>query len=86
MVAALLTVWVRVVEATPKAAEIGWAPAERALVVRVAWPFESGTVPTVVAPSMKVTLPAGNAPEAVAVRVTGCLYEDAFAEDVRPRV
>ena len=60
---------------------------ESELVVSVAWPALSVPVPSVAAPSMKVTVPvgvpaAGATGVTVAVNVTDCPDTDGFTDDV----
>ena len=48
-----------------------WLPAESAAVVKVALPPDNEPVPSVAAPSMKVTVPVGEKPpDTVAVKLT----------------
>jgi len=67
---------------------IEWDPCAKVEVVNVAMPPDSVPVPSVVAPSRKVTVPDGlPAPGAttatVAVKVTLCPTVDGFTDDVR---
>jgi hypothetical protein len=77
--AALLTVWVNAAEVLPKnapsppyAALIGWLPTGSADVLNIATPPLSGTVPSVVDPSLKLTEPVG-VPVAGAMAVTAAV-------------
>ena len=54
--------------------------------VRLAVPADSGTVPNVLVPSRKVTLPVALGGEIDAVKVTGWHGEDGFSELVRVRL
>ena len=60
------------------------APSFKALVVNVAVPLLSATVPNAIGPSKKVTLPVGVPPglDTVAVKVTGAVKRGAAVEDV----
>ena len=51
---------------------IAWLPDESDEVVKVAVPPDRDAVPSVVPPSMNVTVPVGVKPDTVAVKVTLC--------------
>ena len=53
----------------PYAAVIVWLPSASALDVKVATPFTRAGVPSTAAPSLKVTLPVGDAPAKAGVTV-----------------
>ena len=59
-----------------------WEPTERVLLANVATPLESVPVPSVVAPSMKVTVPVAVEGATVAVNVTEAPKVEGFKEDV----
>ena len=64
-------------------ASMGWLPTTSELVVRVATPAASGTVPSGEPSSVKVTEPMGEMPVTVAVKVTDCPNVDGLALEVR---
>jgi hypothetical protein len=90
-VLALPTVWVRTALVLPArlglppyTAVMEWAPRERVDVAKVATPPVSGAVPSVVLPSLNVTVPVG-VPAAlftVAVKVTFWQKADGLGEEV----
>ena len=76
-----MTVWVSVEEvlalkllSPPYTAVMEWLPRLSVLMANVAVPADRVPVPSVVAPSLKVTVPVGvtTKPVTVAVNVTGC--------------
>jgi hypothetical protein len=65
-----------------------WLPRESPVVDMLAVPFDSETVPSVVDPSVKITLPVGVPPPGdcaltVAVNVTLCPKVEGFGDAVR---
>ncbi len=91
VVSALLTVCVKSVEVLPVrlasplyvAVMLGWLPTDNDAVMKFACPLASVPVPSVVAPSSKVTVPVGVlTPDTVAVNVTGSPNTDGLGEDV----
>jgi hypothetical protein len=69
----------------PKIAVIEWLPAASALVLNVAWPLPlSEPVPSIVAPSIKVTVPVGVMirPLTLAVNVTDWPNALGLSEDI----
>ena len=61
---------------------IEWKPSANVEIEKVATPLESGTVPSIVAPSLNVTLPVGvpSVDVTVAVNVTVLATAPGFAE------
>jgi hypothetical protein len=94
LVLALLTTWLKAdevpvtkLESPPYVAVIEWVPTDSADVVKGALPPASVAVPSVVEPTLKVTVPVG-VPEAgptaltVAVKTTTCPKTDGFADEL----
>ena len=89
VVLSLLTVCVSVGEvlpltlaSPPYTALIGWLLGVNIEIVNIACPELRLTAANGVAPSLKVIVPVAEAGETVAVKVTGWLYAEGFAEEV----
>jgi len=89
VVLSLLTVCVSVDEvlpltlaSPPYTALIGWLLGVNIEIVNIACPELRLTAANGVAPSLKVIVPVAEAGETAAVKVTGLLYTEGFAEEV----
>ena len=76
---------VMVLPTSEKRAVMAWSPALRFEVANVAWPPATSTVPSVVEPSKKVTLPVVGepAPTTVKVNTTGWPNGDGLTEEIK---
>ena len=63
-----------------------WEPTDSVEVVKVAFPLLIVPVPSVLVPSLKVTVPVAPDGVTVAVNVTEVPKVDGFADELKPRV